>query len=311
MKKKLQILSNHSEILDYPINFNLYPKMKNINFIEIDLNKNEYLFIPSNWIHWVITEPETIAISFEIRNMKDNNTILCNKFKDNDYYIGKGLDTEFNYKNFMLDNKNKTFKILFSEIDDCSPVIKNNNNKYFKETTLEKAYLESNKKNYYTYVGANDADRNNLIKSINNYINILEEDIFYYKYLWLTLDKKIHSGMHFDSDNKILYVLEGRKKILLLPPSNLNNIYLKNFNLANLITDDNNLSEYDSSGNNIFLKDFNLTNYSITDDNNLSEDYSSKNNIKNESKEKFNKYFYGIIIIIIILILIILWYYIL
>ena len=43
MKKKLQILSNHSEILDYPINFNLYPKMKNINFIEIDLNKNEWV----------------------------------------------------------------------------------------------------------------------------------------------------------------------------------------------------------------------------------------------------------------------------
>lgn len=297
-------LDNHSEIVDYPINFNLYPKMKNINFIEIDLNKNEYLFIPSNWIHWVITEPKTIAISFEIQKMNDNNTILFNKYKNNLYYVGKGLNTEFNYDSFMLDNKNKTFKILFSEFDDCSPVIKNNNNnKYFKKTTLERGYLESNKKNYYTYLGAGDANKINVIKSINNYIDILEKDIFYSKFLWLSLDKKIHSGMHFDTDNKILYVLEGKKKILLLPPYNINNVYLKDFNLANLITDDNNLSEYDSNENNIFLKD--LTNYSITDNNNLLEDYGSKNNIKNES----NTYFYGIIIIIIILI--ILWYYIL
>ena len=70
--------------------------------------------------------------------------------------------------------------------------------------------------------------------SINNYLNMDIKYIKYNTFVWLSLDKQIQSGMHNDTDSKILYVLEGKKKVLLLPPSYINDIYLKKMDFIDM-----------------------------------------------------------------------------
>jgi hypothetical protein len=53
-KKSLE-QKNHSLIISYPINYNSFPFAKNCQFIEINLNENEYIFIPKYWMHWLFT----------------------------------------------------------------------------------------------------------------------------------------------------------------------------------------------------------------------------------------------------------------
>ena len=51
MNSRTILLANHSQIVDYPIDFTLYPDAEDVKFIEIDLVENEYLFIPKLGIH--------------------------------------------------------------------------------------------------------------------------------------------------------------------------------------------------------------------------------------------------------------------
>ena len=236
------LLHNHSKIIDYPIDYDLYPNMKNIKFIEFNINKNDYLLIPNGWIHWVISDPYTFAISFEINNFNKNDSILFSKYENNEPHFDKSKDNNFDYNLFMMNNINKKFKILYSQTDDCSPVVKNNTIKYFKEDTMENAIIEANNKNYYLFIGQNSISNctNNSIKLINDYIHNLDEtNINYETHLWFSLHKKIHSGMHYDERSKILYVLEGRKKVFLLPPSSKKYIYIENLKLINTFSNIN------------------------------------------------------------------------
>ena len=77
-------INSHSPIIDYPINYDLFPKMKDVKFMEFTLNENEFLLIPFYWLHMVVTEPFTFALFFEISKMKrDESSILHNNFKNN------------------------------------------------------------------------------------------------------------------------------------------------------------------------------------------------------------------------------------
>jgi hypothetical protein len=203
---------------------NLYPFASKLKFIEIDLHKNEYLLIPSRWVHWVITEPATIGLSFEIMKYQGSeDNIIYNSIKNNKPYKGRGINSTFNFTNFVNENKETKFRILFSQTDDCSPVIKNDKYKYFKNETIDRAFIEVQKKKSYAYAGGIITDSGDY--PLENYIdkgkNLLMD---YYSQLWFTLDKKIQSGMHWDSDNKFLLVLQGKKKVLLLPPEDIPNI---------------------------------------------------------------------------------------
>jgi hypothetical protein len=280
--------NNHSQIINYPINYDLFPKMKDLKFLEFTLNKNEFLLIPKGWYHWVISEPFTFALSFEIKNLKLNNSELCNNYLKQIPYLGKGKKNNFDYKNFINENKNKKFRILFSETNDCSPVHKNDTNKYWKEDFLENAYNETKTKDYFTYIGQNEIINDNvkLQTSISKYINIDEENINYKPVFWANLNKQIHSGLHNDGNSKILYVLEGTKKVLLLP-NTISIPYFEMFPRVKEITND--------------IEDINTSN---NFENELVNFYKNKNTI-----DKAYKILYCTIIITIITIIIIIIYF--
>ena len=238
------ILINHSSIIDYPIDYNKYTDLQNIKFIEIDLNENEYLIIPSNWIHWVITDPYTFALSFEVTKIdnidnNNNDNIIFNKLKNNEYYKDKGIYKNFDYDLFINKTANRDFEVLFSESTDCSPVIKNNKIKYFKKCTLNGAREECKKRNLYMYIGAQDIsdyihEDLNDIQIFIDYKKNLSFD--YYTTVWCTLNKGIQSGLHHDSYNKFLYVLKGKKKVLLLPPSYIDKFHFENYYSINKLS---------------------------------------------------------------------------
>ena len=46
--------------------------------------------------------------------------------------------------------------------------------------------------------------------------------------LWINLDKRVNSGLHYDGTNRVLYVVEGSKKVILAHPSQKKNLYIEN-----------------------------------------------------------------------------------
>ena len=76
-------LNNHTLITSYPINYNIFPLAKKCKFIEINLNENEYISIPKNWMHWVFTEPYNFSMNYFLFSFDKNNQTFNNLIKKN------------------------------------------------------------------------------------------------------------------------------------------------------------------------------------------------------------------------------------
>ena len=222
---------NHSIIVDFPIDYNLYPLSKNVDIIKIVLEKDEYIIIPPFWFHWVYTDPETIAISYEIFSLSGEDKFLYNSFYNNIPIKCNGNKTNIIYDDFINSSLNNNFLAVLSKTSDCSPVIKDNNIKMSTNDTLLNIIKYVNNKNMYAYIG-NEPIKN--IKSIEEYIDITKlinlDDTLTIKYnvkLWLNLKKSINSGLHYDENAKFLYVLTGKKTFYLIHPKEKNNLYLQ------------------------------------------------------------------------------------
>lgn len=222
----------HSIIVDYPIDYNKYPLAEKEKIFKVELNKNEYLVIPKYWFHWVYTEPNTIAVSYEIPSVKfkefDNN--FYKSIYISNPYKGVKNNIDFKYNDFINNSLNDDFLSIISETNDCAPVIKNNLKKNYYKNTLSNI-IEKNKENY-VYVGYNDIPKNSMLNSIIHITTLIDRnfynDIYYKTTVWFTLDKIINSGLHHDHTNNILYVLDGKKTIYLLHPNSIPNLYKKN-----------------------------------------------------------------------------------
>lgn len=226
------LMINHSKIIDYPINTDIFPNTKNVNFIELTLYKNEYLLIPKDWFHWVYTEPNSIAISFEIRSMKGNkNNFLYENIIKNQPFKKRGLIYDINYQHFTDSLLNEDVRALFSSTNDLSPVYKNDNFKMFEDNSFKNIKLISSKFNYYTYLGSLDLTSSpiwNNFKVLRNFIDFgTDIMVNYMPTVWITLDKQVNSGLHYDGTNRVLYVVEGMKKVILAHPKEEKNLYLE------------------------------------------------------------------------------------
>jgi hypothetical protein len=257
---------NHSLIDSFPIDYNKFPLATNYKYVEIILNPGDYLLIPNHWSHWVFSEPYTIAISYSINNErlyedeknKVNNCTLgtFGVNKDNIIFdsIAKNLahtgtyksNFNINYKDFIYSTLNYNFKFICSDTTDVCPAIKPNmnNNKISFNAKLEDVINDKTMINKYLYIGQHHIttpdittpdittpdDVNNYFYNlfdIPNFDNIINDVSFSYTpRLWFNFDKPIDSGLHYDKADTILYVLTGKKKVLLSHPQFLQYIYL-------------------------------------------------------------------------------------
>jgi hypothetical protein len=224
---------NHSIIVDYPINYNIYPLANDINIIKIVLEKDEFVIMPPRWFHWVYTEPETIAISYEVIDckIKDKNNIFYQTLLKNIPSKYRNKRTNISYNNFINNSLNETYRVMISETSDCSPVIKNSTKKQFIKDILLNVINNINIKKNYAYIGSQRIPKNNILNNYDNIKNLINfDDNIMFKYnstLWFTLDKIINSGLHFDTSSKILYVLTGKKTVYLIHPKEQKNLYVK------------------------------------------------------------------------------------
>jgi hypothetical protein len=71
--------------------------VSNVKIYKIEIGKNEFLTLPKGWFHWIYTEPNTVAVSFEIHNfIGDNFDPIYNSFSSSLPY--KSLITKKNNK---------------------------------------------------------------------------------------------------------------------------------------------------------------------------------------------------------------------
>lgn len=225
------LTDNHSIIIDYPIDYNKFPLAKKCEFMEIELNEGEYVFIPENVLHWIFTEPYTIALSFSINEIETNdiNDILYNKIKTKVPFKANSKKVSIDYKNFINKFQNEVFSVLYSDGYDSSPVYKpyERCKKFFEDDKLINIIKKNKKNGYYSYVGQNKmTEKLSFFKEIKNFINVNDSlYMAYIPYLWLSINKPINSGLHYDAYDSLLYVLKGKKKVLLAKPNYEKYIY--------------------------------------------------------------------------------------
>jgi hypothetical protein len=224
--------NNHSLIISYPINYYKFPLAEHCQFIEIDLNENEYVFIPANWMHWVFTEPYNISMNYFINNIK------CLKIeKDNLFYqnIKKKIPFKgevqnklnLSYKDFLSKNLDNKFSFIYSTTSHCVPIKKPGftNISYGKFNSL-RDFLSSDYKNFFTYIPQNIINDTYLNK-LENFIADIDDKILYKSSIWINFDKNINSGLHFDAHDNILINFVGKKKILLAKPDDRKYMYFE------------------------------------------------------------------------------------
>lgn len=253
----MHLKGNHSLINSFPIDYNKFPLAKNYNYVEIILNPGDYLLIPKEWSHWIFSEPGTIAISYSINNIlgkheknkvnkctagakgtfgENKDNIIFNSITKNLAHTGTyKCNYNLNYKDFIYSSLNYDFKFICSDTMDVCPVIKpsGNNNKITFKAKLRDILNDKTYINKYLYIGQQNIDvydeTNDFYNLFNipNFDNIVNDVSFTYTpRLWFNFDKPVDSGLHYDKIDSILYVLTGRKKVLLSHPQFLQYIYL-------------------------------------------------------------------------------------
>lgn len=233
-KEEYEINDRHSIITSLPIDLELYPLVSNVKIYKIEVNKNEFLTLPKEWFHWIFTEPNTVAVSFEIHNfIGDNSDSVYNSFSTSIPYkssITKKINFH-GYKDMIKKNLNNKFRAILSESKDCSPVYKDETYKIFYHNTLKNIIKFSEKNNLYCYIGNHRTISDSQFENISRYANYFNLDskskIKYYPNIWFNLDKKIESGLHSDLYDGIICVLEGKKTIYLMNPKESKNLYIK------------------------------------------------------------------------------------
>jgi hypothetical protein len=245
---KIKTNNTFSLIIDNPINYKNYSLSKYCKFIELDLEKNDCLFIPKGWFHWIITEPRTISVNYEIYEIESKyDNILYNNSIKNIPYVLKRTNLDIKYDDIIDELIKYKYGgcIVCKDYGDHSPVIKPYSNRYnenYIDKTVKDIINDKELKDNYIYVIHQKTnnhiynkynkfpDIENNLKNKNN--NLQKEpylycnNILYTANLWFNFDKKIQMGLHHDGYDGILSVLDGKKKVFLAPPIDKSKLYL-------------------------------------------------------------------------------------
>lgn len=229
--KKTKFQDNHSIISNFPVKENEYKLIKRVKFVEVILRKNDYLLIPKGCFHWVLTEKDTVALTYNLDNFESENdkNPLVRSIKNGILFKNRNTRYDLDFDEIKEKIKNEKYYIMYNLNKHLPPVKKPfNNNSEIRETNLkeEKDMIEKDVK--YSY-GIISSDRFNIkyFKEIPNFCDIKDISKFDYDiFLWLSFNKEVDSGLHYDSKDNIIYILSGEKKVYLCNNNNYNNLYI-------------------------------------------------------------------------------------
>lgn len=230
----------HSIINNYPIDYNKFPLAINSQMYKSEILPGQYICIPNYWYHWIISEPNTLSVNYQIEhiNFTNKENIFYNSFVKSSPFVGTSNLINITYDQFISNSLKFQYNALFSENKDCSPVIKNNLFKCFYQDTLENIINKSIKYNYYTYIGNNNIDNYNILSKYKNINYILGKNynkIVYDSSVWFNLNKQIDSGLHNDPTYNIIYLISGKKTIYLFNPDSKKNLYINVYPLISFV----------------------------------------------------------------------------
>lgn len=244
-----------------------YSLIKKSKIIEVILKKGDYLYIPKYWFHYVDTKEETIALnySFKLKEVKnDKNKLLKNIINCYPYYSSH-REENLDFKSYedcmkkLYHDKKYSYPILFGKNRYLNivkkPHQKNNNSQEYLNLE-ELINLKINTEICFYKCRSNESENEKLeiLSTILNFNNIkndaIIEDISNLNSLWVTFDKEINTGVHYDCCDNIILVLSGEKRILLSHPYNKKYLYITP--LKNL--------EFNNSLSNLLYKNY-LDNY--------------------------------------------------
>jgi hypothetical protein len=234
----------HSEIHDFPIDYDKYPLAKDCVEQTFEVKSGEYIIIPPRWLHWVFTEENTLAVSYTIYkiNFTDTSNVFYDSMSNNKPYVGKMNDKyNINYNKFLKDCIDISFECLYSVNHKCCPVYKNYDYPSFEYSdTLRNIIDISNRERLFAYIAMNNLKNNDVLneyRDINHFFpENIQDFVDYESYTWFTLNNMVDSGLHYDSYTyNILYVLDGKKTVRLFHPDCRKNMYIKNFEYISYI----------------------------------------------------------------------------
>ncbi len=209
-----KITSRLPSFFKYPKYYSSHPK-------EYIVNKGEYLYIPKNWWHWIVSfrddDDYSFSCNFWFEKEINNSTPYISKYIDNNINddilkkFQKEIDTNNTELSLWCDNDTKDNKTTLKDFitnkekyKKCYlltlpayEVIKNNKN----NTT----FFEDFKKN----IPTPDVIKDNNIEKLNFWVN----------------NGNVDSGLHYDKSEGIMCVLNGRKIVTLFPPSDSQYLY--------------------------------------------------------------------------------------
>jgi len=235
------------------INSGLYEDYGKCKKTIVVIEPGEMLFIPAGWFHYVISEEDkktniNMAVSYFTH---PDNCIDCdldkNKiFKDLEeisinnlvYSKYKNLSQPFIIRDYF--KHNKRFSLLDMTKDKIRKmypkkvkVTKSNKplfasnfiKKHFPNCCEEKEmmfddFLSSNNKSYYLIQNENE----NEIKEIPHF---LEKEKYSNFSSWINFGD-CYTALHYDCFNNILMQILGKKKVILIPPSEYKSLHLIN-----------------------------------------------------------------------------------
>jgi hypothetical protein len=238
IKEKNNLVSlstGFSLIIDNPINYTNYSLSKYCKFIELELEKNDCLFIPKGWFHWITTEPKTLSVNYEINQIESKHE---NTFYNN---LKKKIPFTFKRNNINIKYDDIIDKLLKNDFSGCivsdsyidhSPIVKPYQyfNKIFDNRKISDILYNKEFINDYMYI-THETTSDDIYNKYSIFPNIKNDiincnNILYTANLWINFDKKIQMGIHYDQKDSILSILDGKKKILLASPNEKSKLYL-------------------------------------------------------------------------------------
>jgi len=252
-------LLDHSRVDSFPVDPVQFPMAVDVPFLEIVLNAGEFLTIPREWFHWIVTEPHTVSLSFIIHHMSGsmshpllqsftNNKPLHQPISDN--------PTTLSYEEVSRRLHQETVQMTISIGKDLSPPIKHlghEGKKCFYRAPFQdslKLIQDHDFTGYLTFT-----DLYCLSSSYNDWTNInrfipsaSDLCIGHETRLWMSLDKKVDSGLHRDPSGSVLCVLTGRKHVRLSNPMYAHRLYITPFPSMPVLTTSEQVLSYLNRG---------------------------------------------------------------
>ena len=236
-------LVDHSRVDSFPVDSVQFPMAVDVPFIEIVLNAGEFLTIPRQWFHWIVTEPHTVSLSFIIHHMSGPTSHpLLQSFITNQplhqHPLLNNTTIRPTHEEVSRRLLHETVQMTIGVGEDVSPPIKHvgqERKKCFYRAPFQdslKLVQENDFTGYLTFTDLNSLSSSSCNEwiDINRFISSASNlQIGHETRLWMSLDKKVNSGLHRDPSGSVLYVLTGRKHVRLSHPMYASRLYITSF----------------------------------------------------------------------------------